>query len=412
MFCVINLALWLEWNEQRFYFLGKIVAKSKKENYNNSCITPIYQNAAYFFESTEQAIQYHQGQANLGRYGRYDSPNWLEFESRIAAFDNYENALVFSSGMNAITTTVFSLIEPKDRVIYTGKCYRNIRKFFDLVLPKWGVETISIDPMVRDDFEREFEELYQGNAKIIFLEMPSNPHLYLVDLAKIKSQLSSDTLLIVDSTLSTPCNLQPQKFGADLTIHSCSKYIGGHGDILAGSVAGSRELIEKIRTYRNITGGIAAPHSTFLLNRSLDTLEIRMKHFNEAGMKVAKYLQAHPGVKTVFYTGLESHPHFSLAQKYLKGHGGVISFELLDADIKVTSKFVDALQVPFMGTNFGASHAMVEQCSVFTYYNLSPAERQEIGISDSLVRLSIGYENSDLIIEDLDQALRKISFVK
>ncbi|NET44362.1 aminotransferase class I/II-fold pyridoxal phosphate-dependent enzyme [Okeania sp. SIO2B3] len=379
------------------------MSKQKKVTYTNSCITPIYQNAAYFFENTEQVIKYHEDEVSLGRYGRYDNPNWLEFESKMAALDNYESALMFSSGMNAIVTTVCSFIEQNDLLIYTGKCYRNIRKFFNQVLPKWGVKTIPIDPTDSDDFLQK----YHSKAKILFVEMPSNPHLYLMDLAKIKSEISPNTLLIVDSTLSTPCNFQPQRFGADLTIHSCSKYIGGHGDTLGGSVAGSRELIEQIRNYRNIMGGIADPHTTFLLNRSLDTLEIRMRHFNEAGMKIAKYLQEQPLVKKVFYTGLESHPHSSLAKKYLTGHGGVVSFEL-DASQEVTSEFVDALQVPFMGTNFGSSHAMVEQCSVFTYYHLSPAEKQEIGITDSLVRLSIGYENSDLAIEDIDKALKKI----
>ncbi|MDY7003434.1 MAG: aminotransferase class I/II-fold pyridoxal phosphate-dependent enzyme [Cyanobacteriota bacterium] len=380
------------------------MSKQKKVTYTNSCITPIYQNAAYFFESTEQVIKYHEDEVSLGRYGRYDNPNWLEFESKMAALDNYESALMFSSGMNAIVTTVCSFIEQNDLLIYTGKCYRKIRKFFDLVLPKWGVKTIPIDPTDSDDFLQK----YQSNAKILFVEMPSNPHLYLVDLARIKSEISPDTLLIVDSTLSTPYNFQPQRFGADLTIHSCSKYIGGHGDILAGSVAGSQELIEQIRSYRNVMGGIADPHTAFLLNRSLDTLEIRMRHFNAAGMKIAKYLQQHPQVKKVFYTGLESHPHYSLGKKYLTGHGGVVSFEL-DANTEATSEFVDALQVPFMGTNFGSSHAMVEQCSVFTYYHLSPAEKQEIGITDSLVRLSIGYEDSDLAIEDIDKALKAIA---
>ncbi len=375
----------------------------KKETYNNSCITPIYQNAAYFFESTEQVIKYHENQIELGRYGRYDNPNWLEFESRMAALDNYEDALLFSSGMNAIVTTVCSFVQQNDLLLYSGKCYRNIRKFFNLVLPKWGIKTIPIGPKSDDYFNHD----YPRDPKIIFVEMPSNPHLYLVDLAKIKSEIGPNTLLIVDSTLSTPYNFQPQRFGADLTIHSCSKYIGGHGDILAGSVAGSRDLIEQIRNHRNIMGGIADPHCAFLLNRSLNTLDIRMKHFNEAGMKIAKYLQEQPRVRKVFYTGLESHPDSSLATKYLRGHGGVISFEL-DADLEVTSKFVDALQIPFMGTNFGSSNTMVEQCSIFTYYNLSAAEKHEIGINDSLVRLSIGYEDTELAIEDIDQALRKI----
>ena len=378
------------------------MSKQKKITYNNSCITPIYQNAAYFFENTEQAIEYHQDEVLLGRYGRYDNPNWLEFESRIATLDNYEDALLFSSGMNAIVTTICSFAQQNDLLLYSGKCYRNIRKFFDLVVPKWGIKTIPIDP-IKDKF---LDQISSKLPRIIFVEMPSNPHLYLVDLAKIKREIASHTLLIVDSTLSTPYNFQPQKFGADLVIHSCSKYIGGHGDVLAGSVAGSRDLIEQIRNHRNIMGGVVDPHCAFLLNRSLDTLEIRMKHFNENGFKIAKYLQEQPRIRKVFYTGLASHPHSYLAKKYLTGHGGVISFEL-DADQEETSKFVDALKVPFMGTNFGSSHTMVEQCSVFTYYQLSSVEKQEIGISDSLVRLSIGYEDSNLIIEDLDQALRK-----
>jgi cystathionine gamma-synthase len=377
--------------------------KREKEIYDNSCITPIYQNSTYFFKNTEQVVKYHKKEANLGRYGRYDNPNWLEFESRMATLDNHEEALLFSSGMNAIATTICSFVEQNDLLLYSGKCYRNIRKFFDLILPKWGVKTIPIDPINGNYFAEE----YRNKTKIVFIEMPSNPHLYLVDLAEIKSKLNPNTLLIVDSTLSTPYNFQPQKFGADLTIHSCSKYIGGHGDILAGTVAGSKDLIEQIRTYRNIMGGIADPHSAFLLNRSLDTLEIRMRHFNETGMKIAKYLENQPQVKKVFYTSLESHQHYDLAQKYLTGNGGVISFEL-DADQKVTSEFVDALQVPFMGTNFGSSHSMVEQCSIFTYCHLSSLEKQELEISDSLVRLSIGYEDSELIIKDLDQALKKI----
>ncbi len=380
------------------------MSKQKKVNYNNSCLTPIYQNAAYFFENTEQAIQYHKNEVKLSRYGRYDNPNWIEVENQIAALDNYEEALLFPSGMNAIVTTISTFAQQNDRLVYTGKCYRNIKKFFDLVLPKWGIRTKAINP----SNSKAITEIYRDNPKIVFVEMPSNPHLYLIDLARIKSEISPDTLLIVDSTLSTPYNFQPQKFGADLTIHSCSKYMGGHGDILAGSVAGSQNLIGEIRNYRNIMGGICDPHCAFLLKRSLDTLPIRMKHFNEAGMKIAQYLQNHPQVKKVFYTGLESHPHYAIAQKYLTGHGGVITFEI-DGNLATTSQFVEALQVPFMGTNFGSNQAMVEQCGVFTYYHLSAKDRKEREISDSLVRLSIGYEDSNLIIDDLAQAFRAIS---
>lgn len=376
------------------------MSKQKKTTYSNSCITPIYQNVAYFFEDTAEVIKYHEGQIDAGRYGRYDNPNWLETENTMATLDNYESALIFSSGMNAITTTVCALLEQDETLVYTGKCYRNIRKLFDQILPKWGIKTIPIDPTDSGNWPNE----HLKNAKMVFVEMPSNPHLYLVDLAKIKSCMRPDALLVVDNTLATPINCQPQKWGADLTIHSCSKYISGHGDVLAGSVAGSQALIEQIRSYRNIMGGIADSNAAYLLNRSLATLEIRMRHFNTEGMKIAQYLQAHPQVKQVFYTGLETHPHRHLANKYLTGHGGLISLDM-DMDVEATAKFVDALQIPFMGTNFGSGQAMIEQCSIFTYYHLSPNERHEMGINDSLIRLSIGYESSDFLIEDIDKAL-------
>ena len=380
------------------------MSKSKKQVYSNSCLTPIYQNLAYFFENTDQVIQYHKGQGYFGRYGRYDNPNWLEFEAKMAALDNYESALVFSSGMNAVTTTVCALLEQNDTLIYTGKCYRKIRSLFSQILPKWGIQTISIDPT--DNSFSSIQSLKK--ARMVFVEMPSNPHLYLVDLEKVRNEMHPDALLVVDSTLSSPFNCQPQKWGADLVIHSCSKYIGGHGDVLAGSVAGSQYLIEQIRNYRDVMGGVVDAHAASLLNRSLATLELRMQHFNKEGMKLAQYLQAQSQVKQVFYTGLETHPHYHLAKEYLTGHGGLISFEL-DMNEQETSQFVDALKIPFMGTNFGSSQSMVEQCSVFTYFNLSPQERQKIGISDSLIRLSIGYEGSDLLIKDINQALNSVS---
>lgn len=378
----------------------------KQTYYNNSCVTPTYQNTVYFFENTEQVIQYHESEFHQGRYGRYDNPNWLEVEKKIAILDNFEDALVFSSGMNAIVTTVLAFAQAKDRLIYTGKCYRNIRNFFQSVLPKLEIEVTPVDSADTQRFHEEFDRQYRENTKIVFIEAPSNPHLYLVDLVRLKNQIGQNTLLIVDSTLSTPFNCKPQYFGADLVIHSCSKYLGGHGDILAGSVSGTTKLIEEIRNYRNIMGGVIDPHGAVLLNRSLESFTIRMKHFNQAGMEVAQYLQHSPLVEKVFYTGLESHPHFSLAQKYLTGHGGVISFEI-KANRESTSRFVDSLTVPFMGSNFGSNHTMVEQCSIFTYYKLSAEERQRLGITDNLVRLSVGYGETGILIEDIDRALHE-----
>ncbi len=379
----------------------------KKTRYSNSCVTPIYQNTSFYYENTSQVIQYHTDQAELGRYGRYDNPNWLEVEGKIAALHRCQESLIFSSGMNAIVTTLLTFLKPGDQLIHTGKCYRNVSRFFDEMLTKWGVETISIDPANQHEFNKMFTHCYNEKVRIIFLEMPSNPHLYLVELEHVQKIIGSETLLIVDNTLAVPFRFPPAEYGIDLLIQSCSKYMGGHGDLMAGSVSGPSDLIGNIREYRNVFGGVVDAHGAFLLNRSLETYSIRMDHFCRSGLALARFLEKHPNVSRVYYTGLSSHPHYDLAQRYLSGHGGVVTFEV-DADRETVTRFVDSLEHPFMGSNFGTSHTMVEQCSIFTYYKLSSEQRALLGISDRLVRLSLGYEDVSLIIEDLDRSFKRM----
>lgn len=378
--------------------------KRKESFFSNTCDIPTYRGATYFFNSTEEIIKYHKNQTKLGRYGRYSNPNWTEVEQWLAQLDHAEQALIFATGMNAIVTTMITFLESGDSVIFTGNCYRNIYAFFTTILSKFGLKSIPISTINVQDFEDNFVTQYnQLRPKIVFVEMPSNPHLYLVDLEKIRTFINDETLLIVDSSLSSPYNFNPLRFGADIVIHSCTKYLSGHGDIMAGSVAGRQELIDAIRVSRNIMGGIIDPECASLLNRSLHTFRIRMEHYNQVGMKLAQYLQESPYVEQVFYTGLNSHPQSHLAEKYLTGHGGVITFNLT-GDFKSTAQFVDALEIPFMGSNFGTSNAMVEQCSVFTYYNYSQEEQRQLNITDNLVRLSVGYENVESIIADINNA--------
>ena len=381
------------------------MTNKKKTSYSNSLISPIYQTATYYFQDTAKIIKQHEQEIKLGRYGRYDNPSWLEVEEKVAALDKMENALIFPSGMSAITTSLLTFLGQDDKLLYTGLTYRNIRKLCMEMLSKIGITAVPLYQSDTKQFEDQFKAHYSEDVRLVFIEMPSNPHLYLVDIAMIKEQLRDDTLLIVDSTLSTPINLQQVDFGADLIIHSATKYMAGHGDILAGTVSGSADLIEQIRNYRNVTGAIVDPNTAFFLNRGMKTLPLRMNHLNEVGLKLAGYLEAHDKVRQVYYTALPSHPHHALAKKYLTDHGGVVSFEL-EAGEKETTLFVDALQIPFMGTNFGLADSMIEQCAIFTYYQLTPQERAEIGITDSLVRYSIGYEDDvEDIIQDLEQAL-------
>ncbi|MDY7015578.1 MAG: aminotransferase class I/II-fold pyridoxal phosphate-dependent enzyme, partial [Cyanobacteriota bacterium] len=321
--------------------------------------------------------------------------------------DESEEALLFPSGMNAITMIFLAFLKAGDKVIYAKECYRNTKKLCSHILENLNIEGIPISLKDTDRFNDEFDNFYTEEVKIVFIESPSNPHLYLVDFEKIKQKLNQNTLLVVDSTFATPVNCKPKRFGADLVVHSCTKYIGGHADVLAGSIAGSSKLISRVRELRNVMGCVVDSHSAFLLNRSLATLKLRMEYLNRVGLAIANFLEGHERISKVFYTGLSSHPHYKLANKYLEGHGGVLTFEV-NASKKDVSAFVDALEIPYMASNFGSHYSTIEQCSIFTYHALSKDEREDIGISDGLVRLSLGFEDIDEIVKDIEKNLEFI----
>ncbi|MEM7067007.1 MAG: PLP-dependent transferase [Cyanobacteria bacterium P01_B01_bin.77] len=381
------------------------MARHKKSAQYNVCVEPIYRSSSYFFESAPAADSVPGDK--IGRYGRYGNPTWVQVEKRIAELDKTDDALLFASGMNAITTALLAFAKPQDTIIFTGNCYKHTRSFIAEFLNSYGVHSKSVNYNQEEDFSNSIVNTIIEATKIVFLEIPSNPHLYLVDIKKISNHLPPNCLLIVDSTLASPVNLSPINFGADLVIHSCTKYLGGHGDLLAGSISGSTQLIDIIRNYRNMMGGIVDPQCAFLLGRSLDSLQLRMRYLNDAGITIANFLEQKSNINTVFYTGLKSHPHYHLATQYLTGHGAVITFEI-EGDQQTAAQFIDELEIPFMGSNFGTSATMIEQCSVFTYYHLDRRQRYEQGISDSLVRMSLGYEDTELLVDDLSQALDKV----
>ena len=250
------------------------MSRIRKQYFHNSVTNPIFQTATYYFENTEQVVDYHLKKSRVGRYARYDNPSWLEVEEKLASLDECEDALIFPSGMSAITTTFLTFLKSGHQLLFTGKGYRNIRNFSFDIIEKFNTRVVTLPLLNSENLYERFDSLYNDSTKIVFIEAPSNPHMFLIDLDKIKQKLNNNTILIVDSTFSTPINFKPKFFGADLVIHSCGKYIGGHADIMAGSVAGNKELISEIRKTRNIVGSIIDPHSAFLLNRSFATLKM------------------------------------------------------------------------------------------------------------------------------------------
>jgi cystathionine beta-lyase/cystathionine gamma-synthase len=379
--------------------------KRSPEVYTNSIEAPTYQSASYYFDDAGHVkAGLHDLTTAAGRYGRYSNPTWLEVEARVSELTGAESSLLFASGMAAHFTTFVTLLKAGDEVVLPAESYRQVRNVFHVILPKFGitVHEISIrDPAAFLDGIRALA----GRVRLVHLEMPSSPHMYLIDVAQVRQIVGPDVIITLDSSFSPPPNFYALQWGVDLALFSATKYMGGHGDIVSGILSGRRDLIEQIRWYRDTTGPVADGNAAFLLRRSLYTLPLRMERVNALGMTVARYLEDHPAVRRIYYTGLESHPHFKLGQTYLAGHGGVITFELGLSEA-ATAEVVDRLTVPYMASNFGAPHTLVEQSTFFTYFEYDDAGLESIGVDRSTIRLALGYVNAaDEVIEDLARAL-------
>lgn len=375
------------------------------EPYTNSIEAPTYQSASYYFDDASHVkTGLHELSTPAGRYGRYSNPTWLEVEGRLSELTGAQNSLLFASGMAAHFTTFVALLRAGDEVILPAESYRQVRNVFHEILPRFGVTVHEIS--IRDPSAfLEGVAALAGRVRLVHLEMPSSPHMYLIDVAQVREIVGPDVVITLDSSFSPPPNFHALRWGVDLALFSATKYLGGHGDIVSGVVSGRQDLIEAIRWHRDTTGSVADGNAAFLLRRSLYTLPLRMQAINELGLTVAAYLDSHPAVQRVYYTGLESHPHFKLGQTYLAGHGGVITFELGLTEA-ATAGVVDRLQVPFMASNFGAPHTLVEQSTFFTYFEYDDAGLQSIGVDRSTIRLALGYVNeADEIIADLARAL-------
>lgn len=308
--------------------------------------------------------------------------------------------------MNAIYSTLMALAKSQSCFATTSYLYKNSRRIFEN-LENLGFRTLVFDNVDLSQFMRTLDQTRQ-DIDILFLELPSNPHLYLADIEIIKRLLKPDTLLVVDSTLASPYNFKPHLWGADLVIHSCTKYLNGHADVMLGSVAGKKESINKIRNFRNITGAIPSAQDVFIFSQHLKTFRLRVECLNASGKKLTDFLNSHPLVSNIYYLGLDSHPHRKLAQKYFtNGYGGVVTFELKLSKTK-TSEFIDSLKIPYIASNFGSAETYIEHLAPFTYYYLSDSDRQALKITDSLIRLSIGFNDPiESLIDDINYGLAK-----
>lgn len=383
----------------------------------HSLVTPLVQTATYTFEDTADLCAFMEAKmwgtdpamAKRGEYGRYGNPTVREVERRIASLDNGDDALLFSSGMAAVTGVLLSILSAGSHVIFTDDCYRRTRQFCMTFLSRFGIESTEV-PM--GDYAA-LEAAVQPNTRLIISESPTNPYLRVVDLEKLVGIAREHRVkTIIDATFATPVNQRPLDFGVDLVIHSATKYLSGHNDIMAGAVVGEVGLIHALRQSQGVLGGVLDPHAAHLLERGLKTLEIRVSRQNQTAQAVAERLAAHPKIDIVWYPGLPTHPDHLVAREQMKSYGGVVSFEVApipgEEPLQTTSRFVDAMTIPYIAPSLGGAESLIEQPALMSYYELSSEERLEAGIKDNLVRFAVGIEDTADIILDLEQALARL----
>ena len=376
---------------------------------HDSITTPVVQTSTYTFRDTAALVEYMEERMfwdtpQHEEYGRYGNPTVRAVEARLAALEGGDDAVLTPSGMSAITGTLLVYLSAGSHLILTGDCYRRTRDFVHGFLTRYGIE-VTITPAGDLD---AVEAAIRPTTRLIFSESPTNPFMRCLDLARLgEIGRRRRVRTAIDSTFATPFNLKPLDYGIDLVIHSVTKYLAGHNDLLAGVVIGKDGLTVPLRQMQGVLGSVVDPQAAFLVGRGLKTLGLRVERQNANGLAVARFLENHPGVRRVWYPGLPSHPEHLIATAQMRGFGGVVTFEI-DGDSAATSRFVDALRLPYIGPSLGGVESLVEQVALVSYFDADPEKLDALGISPSLVRLSCGIEDTVDLIADLSQALERV----
>jgi len=370
---------------------------------------PIYQTSTFVYRDMEEVVDFAEkkltGDPGRFEYSRYGNPTERVVIRKLAELEGAEDGVLFPSGMCAITTTLLAFLKAGDHVVVSDEAYRKTRDFCANVLSRFGIDSTWIPVDDPDAWVRAL----RPETKIVLCESPTNPHLHIVDLEKLVSTMRQHTkaLLVIDATFATPINQRPIEFGIDLVIHSGTKYLGGHNDLLGGVVLGCGDWTQRVKEMQGTLGGNMDPQGAYLLLRGLKTLAVRVQKHNENGQQVAEFLESHPKVKKVYYPGLRSHPHHEVAKRQMSGFGGVVSFETA-GDKAATFRFIDSVRIPYLGPSLGGVESLIYHPAALTFADLSSDERVSLGLTDNLVRLAVGIEDSQDIIRDLDQALAAV----
>ncbi len=381
-----------------------IAVHGGERRWRGSVTTPIVQSSTFVFKDMDEVKRYTSGEQAHYEYGRYGNPTQESAEKKLAMLEGANFCLLFDCGMSAVCASMMALLKSGDHVVMTDDAYKQTLNFAENYLPRFGIEG-TVVPM--DDYDA-MEAAIKKNTKILFSESPTNPYLNIADLDRI-AELGKkhNVTTAIDGTFGGPYNQKPLEAGIDLVIHSGTKFLGGHNDILSGAILGGEKYFRRIKDYQKMAGGVPDPNSCFLLLRGLKTYSLRMERQNDTATKVAEHLEKHPKIKRVYYPGLPSHRQHELAKKQMRGFGGVVTFEV-DGDLEQTLKFHNELELCLIAPSLGGPESLITHPATVTYYAMTREERIEIGILDELVRLAVGFEDPKDITDDLDQALAKI----
>lgn len=388
----------------RLGFATKAIHGGRQKNQFGSLCDPIYQTSAFTFETAEQGGRRFTLKEEGYIYTRLGNPTCTTVEEKIRLLEGGEACVSAASGMGAITSAIWSCVEQGDHIIASKTLYGCTFAFLNHGINRYGIDVSFVD--IRDS--KNIEATMRPNTKLIYLETPANPNLYIADIKAIAeiTHKKTDCILMVDNTFSTPYITRPIEFGADVVVHSATKYLNGHGDVIAGFVIGKKDYIDRVRFVgvKDMTGASLSPFDAFLIARGLKTLEIRMEKHCQNAQKVAEFLEQHPAVESVLFPGLASFPQFELVKKQMSLPGAIISFEV-KGGIEAGKKLLNSLHIIAISVSLGDAETLIQHPASMTHSTYSPEERLASDISDGLIRLSVGLENAKDIIADLKQGL-------
>jgi cystathionine gamma-synthase len=387
--------------------LGTLSVWAGEQNVHwmGSTQVPVAHSVSFGYKDVDEWLKVAQGKKPGHIYGRNTNPTVAVFEEKIKILEGADAATSFASGMAAISNTLFTLLSPGERVVSVNDTYGGTNKLFIEFLPRFQIGVTLCDTSDHEAIEAAIAK----ECKVLYLESPTNPTNKVIDLARLAAVAHRHgSVVVVDNTFATPINQQPLKLGADLVVHSATKFLGGHADALGGVVCGRRELVNRIYHFREITGACLDPMAAYLLLRGMKTLHLRIRQQNQSALKIARFLQAHPQVLSVFYPGLESHENHSIARQQMSGFGGVLSF-VLKGGFKTVKKFLPRLRYAHLAANLGAVETIAGPPATTSHVESTPEERAASGIPEALIRYSVGIEDTDDLIADLGQALKNIS---